>query len=243
MPPSKTTVPAMALASYGFSAALLAVSCVASAASASEVADLSDINSKCIESQLQDCEVLTAGFINYEDSEQKGEPRLAWQTQSGSTSEEGTLGGFVLFEHDDQGWQLLDAHFDGWFSAPTLNETGLLHISGVGSGTGGANADRLYQWRDAEDASGGEGWREIDLHKWWDTIEGLLPTDLEIRKGVAYDFHYPWETPVAFTPLWRPDDAQCCPQGGEAIISFEITDDQLVATKVRPLPSEEEDAP
>jgi len=186
---------------------------------------LQGLDFDCLQTMLRNCRVLTAGYINGAAGEDEGAPMLAWQTQSGFTHETGVASGFVLFRFGADGWELLDAGFDGaGFQLPVLNEAGLLHIPGYGGGTGAHNVDRLYELDGT--------WRRVDLDAWRSAIDPLLPPGLEIWKGVDYDFENPWSGLVARTPLWRADDGNCCPSGGSAVIGFDIVDRALVITGV-----------
>ncbi|MEX2648739.1 MAG: hypothetical protein WD673_06970 [Alphaproteobacteria bacterium] len=75
-----------------------------------------------------------------------------------------------------------------------------------------------------DDAPDGKGWAE--------DIAARLPPELAVWKGVLVDF----ATMTATTSLWRPDDANCCPTGGEAELRFAIVEDALrvVAMTYRP---------
>jgi hypothetical protein len=191
------------------------------------------IGSTCLETILRNCRVLTAGYINADENNRNGEPMLAWQTQAGFTPEDGSIGGFVLFQYASGKWSVMDAGFNGWrFSPPRLSESGLLHIAGYTGGTGAYNADRLYQWRDLGRAVDREGWRAIDMRTWLKTIEEKLPEGHEIWKGVQFEFGDPWSGIIARTRLWRSDDGNCCPTGGSAVITFDIKDDRLVVSRV-----------
>ena len=104
-----------------------------------------EIGSTCLLASLDDCKVLSAGFLNvnnYGDSD--GAPWLAWQIQTGSSQDFGAIGGFVLLQYAD-GWTVRDSGVDGYFQLPRLNNVGVLHIPGYGQGTAVMNADRLYQ--------------------------------------------------------------------------------------------------
>ncbi|MBN9317088.1 MAG: hypothetical protein J0I99_15200 [Devosia sp.] len=217
--------------------ALLALFALASPIHASEPVSLDRIDMVCLETVLQNCKVLTAGFLNVDWGDDEGTPLLAWQTQSGFTPEDGVLGGFVLLHHVEGNWTRLDAGFDGWrFFPPRLSEDGLLHVPGYTGGTGSYNADRLYQWNDTE-------WEPIDTKTWLKTIAEHLPVDREIWKGVQYDFDNPWSQLVARTALWRGDDGNCCPTGGQAEIFFSIVEGRLIVDRVNYAPAPEEPAP
>ena len=199
-------------------------------AHAENAVDVGRINTVCVETILKSCKVLTAGFINKDGGANEGAPMLAWQTQTGFTPDDGVLGGFVLLQSEAGTWRRRDSGFDGWrFFPPRVNEDGLLHVPGYAGGTGAYNADRLYRWD-------GTAWRAVDMKSWRATIAEHVPSGLQIWKGVQYEFRDPWSGLVARTALWRSDDANCCPTGGQAEIVFAITDDRLVVTEVRHTP-------
>jgi len=195
---------------------------------AAEPVALDTIGTACLQSTLDDCKVFTAGYLNVAQfGDTDGQPFIAWQTQYGSTDMDGIIGGFVLFQHGADGWTTLDSAFDGFFELPRLNPDGLLHVPGYSQGTGAFNTDRLYQW-----GASGEGWQAIEMDQWLSDVVPMLPPGLQIWKGVTYDFSNPWSGLVARTSLWQAEDGNCCPSGGSAVITLEVDDARLVATKV-----------
>lgn len=205
------------------------------AAAAGPVA-LDDFGVTCVDTSLSDCKVLSAGYLNVDDMNDEartGSPLLAWQTQAGVSVEAGTVGGVVLFQHADDGWTTFGSGFEAYrYELPTLNEEGVLHVAGYSSGTGSFNADLLFQPTDDG------GWQQIDMDTWLGNVSDMLPAGLEIWKGVRYDFAAAWSGYTASTSLWSEDDANCCPTGGSAVITLEIVDNALVATKVDYTPPE-----
>lgn len=200
-----------------------------------ETVSLKSIGDTCIATELDACKVATAGYFNragYSDAE--GEPLIAWQTQIGD-SEYGRIGGFVLFRHDGAGWTVLDSGFDGYFQVPTFNDENVLHVPGYAQGTGVFNTDRLYRLE--ED---GDTWTPIDMGNWLVGVE--LPENREIWKGVAFDFTNPWAGYVARTSLWQPEDGNCCPTGGSAVISLAIEGDAVVGKELEYSPPDEDAA-
>jgi hypothetical protein len=205
--------------------------------------DIAELDTTCIATELQDCHVLTSGRLNVDWGENEGEPLFAWQTQSGFTAENGISGGFVLLHYLDGSWTLFDSGFDAArFEAPRLSAEGsMLHIAGYSGGTGAYNTDRLYVWEDGGTPASGNDWTRIDIESWRDNIDTLLPKGLEIWKGVDFDFSdFFYGELTARTPLWRADDANCCPSGGWAFITFEIDQQRLVATRIDHLPPTEQ---
>ncbi|MBJ3783213.1 hypothetical protein [Devosia sediminis] len=195
---------------------------------------LKSIGDTCLETALDECKVLTAGYFNRADySDAEGQPLIAWQTQAGSTPDDGVIGGFVLFRHDGEGWTLLDSGFEGFYQVPVFNEDNVLHVPGYSQGTGVFNTDRLYRLE--ED---GTTWTSINMGTWLDGVE--LPEGKEIWKGVQFDFSNPWSGYVARTSLWQGDDGNCCPSGGSAVISLEIQGDKLVGKEAEYTPPAEE---
>jgi len=218
------------VATFAMVACILLAIALTPTAVASQEPGFPSIAAECLPTELRNCRVLGAGFLNEDD---EGEAFIAWQLQAGFTPELGSLGGFVLYWNGPDGWTELDAAFDGWrFAQPQMNDAGLLHIAGYTGGTGAYNADRLYQWSPAREDQEA-GWQRIDVDSWLTDIGEMLPAGLEIWKGVRYELVDPWHGGMlARTSLWRRDDANCCPTGGDAIIEFEIGDDRLVATDV-----------
>lgn len=195
--------------------------------------DLSRIDTACLLTELDSCKVLNAGFFNRMDyANDEAPPLIAWQIQYGTSEIEGTIGGFVLLKHDGKDWSTLETGFDGFFSVPQLNADNLLHVPGYAQGTGVFNMDRLYRLEEDNTT-----WTPIDMDHWLEGVE--LPEELEIWKGVAFDFSN-WSGYTARSSLWRPEDANCCPSGGEALISLEIEDNKLVGKDVEYTPPTED---
>jgi hypothetical protein len=205
--------------------------------------EIGELDTTCIATNLQDCHVLTAGRLNIDWGDDEGEPLFAWQTQSGFTAENGISGGFVLLRYLEGSWTLFDSGFDAArFEAPRLSPEGsMLHIAGYSGGTGAYNADRLYVWEDENTPASANDWTQIDIESWRENIDSLLPEGLEIWKGVDFDFSdFFYGELTARTPLWHADDANCCPSGGWAFITFEIDQHRLVATRLDHLPPTEQ---
>lgn len=202
--------------------------CTAGEANEASLPHLDDV---CLESLLKDCTVSASGYVSLE-----GGQRLAYQTQTGFTEDEGVTGGVVLFEETSQGWAVFATAFDGYrFEVPRIveHDLTLLHIAGHSGNTGDYNADLLFLFNPEESADGSARWQQIDVSSWTKTVSPNLPPGLEIWKGVDFDFDDWFHGELnARTPLWRADDGNCCPSGGWATINFVIKDQALATTSV-----------
>lgn len=190
-------------------------------AARSLVAQSTDLDAGCVDIGLADCASPIGGYLKAD-----GE-RLYWQIQEGVSAIEGRGGGYVLLGGGDGlitplGWGT-QAYV---YQAPvvlTVDADRYVAVAGWMRGTGRYNADALYRWnRDGSLTA-------IDNEAWRDSLAERLPAGLEIWKGVT--FHYDDEV-TASTALWRPRDANCCPTGGEAWLSFRIEGDRLVLASV-----------
>lgn len=173
----------------------------------------------CVDIALKGCSVTSGGFV------QGGDKRLWFQIQDGFTDEDGVGGGVVIFEQEAGGalkpiyWTFEGSRYD----PPMLTENGegrwLLIAPGISRGTGSGDMTVMLLWRDGQ-------WRPVDMN--WQSRAGDLLQGMEVR-------HQPrWHFPElgAWTPLWRPQDANCCGEGGNAGLDFDIVDDKLTLTHV-----------
>jgi hypothetical protein len=178
---------------------------------------------ECVDIGISGCATPTGGYLNI-----RGE-RLMWQLQDGFTEEDGKTAGYVLLT----GVARLRAEAWGregvWYAPPKIlwiADQAFIGVAGAMAGTGAFNADALYRFTPGAD----HPLTEIDNQTWRDVeLPALLPPGLEIWKGVAFNY----DVLIARTSLWRPSDANCCPSGGEATLSFEIVDDRLVLVELR----------
>ena len=176
----------------------------------------------CMGSALKGCSSRAAGWLSSPDGD-----RLFWQLQDGFTDENGITGGFMLLSIGGAGPVRPGAWaFEGYrYEAPTLLMVeGKMYVAVPGrmQGTGNGNADALFRWQ--PDAA--RPLVQIDNWSWREQLAEQLPTGLEVWKGV--DYRYADSEIRAWTKLWQPNDGNCCPSGGEAMLSFEIRDDVLV---------------
>lgn len=186
-------------------------------------ASLPGLDDTCLETKLKGCAVTASGYLSA-----GSDLRVAYQVQDGFTEEDGVLGGIVLFVEKPEGWTLFASAFEGYYEPPRLvsHELTLLHVPGYTGGTGAYNVDLLYLWDD-----GVTDFLPIDMSRWIPGMVDWLPDGLQIWKGVDYDFDdWFYGELNARTPLWRDDDGNCCPSGGEATIHFAIEGYGLVVT-------------
>lgn len=186
----------------------------------------------CVDVGVKGCATTGGGYFNA-----AGRATLYWQLQSGETPDDAAGAAYVLLTPDpDRGLKILasglESHHD--YEAPELvwiDGTPYVAVPGVMAGTGHFNADELYRW--TTDAS--RPLVKLDNQRWVEAFGRLLP-GFGIRKGVWFD--YGESTITALTSLWRDTDAECCPTGGEARLSYPIEGDRLVLTSAERLPKE-----
>lgn len=164
----------------------------------------------CIGTAISACTAPSGGYVNG-----PGGQRLAWQIQRGSTDYAGVTEGLVLFAIDGDllrpiGWSYEAARFE----APSIfqrQDVVFVAAKGWQAGTGSGNADILFRLDGAH-------WTEIEVESWKTALDEALPDGLGVWKGVDYV----WPEMTAFTSLWRDEDANCCPSGGQAVIDLGV---------------------
>jgi uncharacterized protein len=171
----------------------------------------------CLGGVLRDCRVTGAGTAMAED----GRTRVVWQAQAGFTERDGVRAGIVLLAEARGGWRLLGWSFEGHrYDAPRLiqqDSDRLLHLPGRGGGSGSANMDLLYRLA-------AEGWQEVEAESWKLALPARLPQGLEVWQAVEYDF----AELIANSRLWRDQDGNCCPSGGNALFELRIEGTSVV---------------
>ncbi|MFT4955090.1 MAG: hypothetical protein ACI8U3_001472 [Brevundimonas sp.] len=189
-----------------------------------------DLARACVPIVLRDCQSVAGGHVTRQDG-----PTLYWQVQRGFTEWDGVGGGFVLLQLEADGVTLRPAawDFEGFvYQQPEWAEGAggpdgdlFVAVAGTQDGTGAQNADVMFRI-----VEGGERpLVQIDNLSWRDTLDDRLPQGLEVWKGVRFFYG----ALMAETSLWRTNDANCCPTGGEAFLDFEIRDDRLALTGVQ----------
>ena len=178
----------------------------------------------CVDIGLSNCSTATGGYLNIDGH------RLMWQLQNGFTAEDGTAAGYALLTGGDRlravAWDHAGIRYDPPKVIRIQDQT-YVAVSGRIAGTGAYNADAVFRFTPGIDPL----LTEIDNETWRDTdLPTLLPTGLEIWKGVA--FNYDDNSLTARTALWTSRDGNCCPTGGQATLVFEIRDGRLVLTEL-----------
>lgn len=178
-----------------------------------------DLATICQVKAVTACRVEAAGFLAV--GPEGAERRVAWQTLGGLESN-GTLPIRMAVAWDVTGpsAQLIGfSSTEGEASPPHLVDNGediILHFPARTAGTGEGNADALFMYR-------GGAWVNIGMTTWKDELPARLPQGMGLWKGVDYGYH---GLSSSF-PVWRDDDANCCPTAGEAYASFTIANNRL----------------
>lgn len=177
----------------------------------------------CAPLGLDGCRAGQGGWLRRGDGSM-----LFWQRQSGSTDTDGVSEAMVLLVPEPDGrLKPVGWTYGGFYQPPVLLEEdgkAWVAVPGVWPGSGSHNADVVFLW--THDA--GTPLTQIDTLTWSDDLDARLPKGLEVWKGVRIDYAALYAT----TPLWRPDDANCCAAGGSAGLSFSLEDDRLVLDEV-----------
>jgi uncharacterized protein len=98
----------------------------------------------------------------------------------------------------------------------------LLHVSGVESGTGLANSERLFVWR-------GDHWRDVDVTSWQEELARRAPKGFSAIKGVFPDY----VALKASTPLWLDSDDIDCPSGKRADLTLGWQGERIALKDIR----------
>ena len=180
---------------------------------AAELVSLDTVQDVCLGTELSACKVATAGYATSSDDTH----RIAWQTQTGYTLEDGILGGIVLLEPSGDGWSIFATAYDAaHYGTPRLIDTGLLHVPGVGLTDVSPTADLLF----AHDTATAD-WAPIDITSWKQMVDPM--TGIMLYKGVDYDFEA-----MTGRALFRVDkDAYGGPAHGTVVITFVLEDRTL----------------
>lgn len=172
------------------------------------------LDESCVDIVLKGCSVLAGGFV------QSGDKQLWYQIQDGFTEEDGVGGGVVIFEQEAGGtlkpiyWTFEGSRYDSPMLTPNGEGQWLLIAPGISRGTGSGDMTVMLLWRDGQ-------WRPVDVY-WYERVGDMLER-MQVRHQPRW--HFPELS--AYTSLWRDQDANCCGEGGDAGLSFDIVDDKL----------------
>jgi len=178
-----------------------------------------DLARTCMVKAVISCVVEAAGFLNAGGTERGSQ--IAWQYIAGLEPNGGvSLRMTVAWDiSGDQPVLIGMTSTQGEASPPRLIDNGedmILHLPARTAGSGEGNADSLFVNRAG-------AWVNIGMAGWKTELPDRLPRGLGLWKGVEYDYY---GLSSAF-PLWREDDANCCPSGGDAYVAFRIVNDRL----------------
>ena len=87
------------------------------------------------------------------------------------------------------------------------------------SGTAAFRSDGLLSFKDGR-------WHEIDTQAYQAELNKRIPSDLKIQKGLYPDFDHM----TVESGLWKKNDTNCCPSGGQFTAKLSVDNDKLVVT-------------
>lgn len=178
-----------------------------------------DLGKDCMVGAVEACVVESAGYLNA--GGERTLRSIAWQYVSGLEPGGGiSLRMAVAWDLTGDAPVLIGfASTEGEAEPPRLVDNGedmILHFPARTAGTAEGNADTLFLHRKT-------GWVNIGMNSWKDDLPARLPEGLGLWKGVEYGYY----GLSSVFPLWRDNDANCCPTAGEAYAVFKIVDDRL----------------
>lgn len=188
-----------------------------------------DLAKTCMAKAVVSCVVESAGFLNAGGTARARQ--IAWQYVSG-LEPNGGIPLRMTMAWDISGNTPVLIGFtstEGEAEPPRLVDNGedmILHLPARTAGTGEGNADSLFLFKPA-------GWVNIGLASWKNELPAKLPKGLGVWKGVEYSYYGLSST----VPLWRDDDANCCPTAGDAYVNFKVVNDRLSIDTVQFTPA------
>ncbi|MFZ1741713.1 MAG: hypothetical protein WAT93_02605 [Pontixanthobacter sp.] len=186
------------------------------------------LSRRCLYLTEARCWVVASGTFA---SMERGGP-VIWQHMELAPKDGPAVEMIVMAENaTGNGYRLVLAEqTEGYFTPPDLVENSdqgvVFHIPGRMGGTGFGNADVLLVRTKQQ-------WHRVNLDEWFDQVNALLPDGFEIRQGVRFDFREMF----AYSPVWRPEDGQCCGSGGTVFIDFRVKEWKLAVDRLAFNPS------
>ena len=111
----------------------------------------------------------------------------------------------------------------GYYIPPDMVENSddgvVFHIAGNVGGKG--NADIVL-------VRTKEKWIKIDMDRWFDQVNAMLPTGFEIRQSEKIDLRELFGS----SPVWRESDGECCTSGGTVKIDYLVRDGVLMVSRL-----------
>jgi uncharacterized protein len=179
---------------------------------------VTELNASCFTTPEADadltCHVEESGKVG-------GGDKLSYQLQGFFDGDLRMNGGAVIFAEAAATLSPLLTAFDDTthYNQPEVVRSAagtLLWIPGHMEGTGNFNTGRLYIWSDGV-------WQDVDTKSWQGDMARRFPHGLYAAKGIYPDYR----TMTGATPLWRPEDANCCAKGGRATFRLGLKDRRL----------------
>jgi uncharacterized protein YecT (DUF1311 family) len=110
--------------------------------------------------------------------------------------------------------------------SPEGSGRALLHVPCTHAGTQAANDETVYGWTNGS-------WRELDVRSWRREFLARVPRDRHVTRGVYPDY----STMTVRSPLWGPNDPDCCASYGTMEADLGWRGDRLAVRGVRIIPS------
>lgn len=108
------------------------------------------------------------------------------------------------------------------YGAPMVVQSGQDSVLVISAGAPGAAPTRQhYLWQ-------GNRWVPVETQAWLRELGQRLPRGTSVRAGVAPEA----ETMSARVPLYRRDDADCCPSGGVANVELGVAKGRFTVKRV-----------
>ena len=179
------------------------------------------LRSRCLYQSEARCSVISSGSFA---SMERGGPMI-WQHMQLSPKDGPAHDMIVVAEGlSGEDIKLVSAHqVWGNFSSPDMIENSddgvLFHIPGRVGGKGNADI-LLFRTK--------EKWTEIDMDRWFDQVNAMLPKGFQIQAAVDFNFR----EMHASSPVWREGDGECCANGGSVQIDYSIKDGVLIVARL-----------
>jgi hypothetical protein len=179
------------------------------------------LRSRCLYQSESRCWVISSGSFA---SMERGGP-IIWQHMQLMPTD-GPVHEMIVIAEGMSGddMKLVTAHqVWGYFIPPDMVENSddgvVFHIAGNVGGKG--NADFVL-------VRTKEKWIKIDMDRWFEQVNAMLPAGFAIRQSVKIDLRELF----ASSPVWREGDGECCASGGTVKIDYIIRAGVLMVNRL-----------